>query len=636
MRRLILPGIPFVLSFALSLSTAGSHCYWQDSGFFLVAVKEFGVLYPPGFALYVLLCKAWTLALFFVDFTYAVHLFSAVCAALAAGTIAVAARDLLRTKGPIFRTTEEQGPLAEWVGASIGCLAACGYTFWASAILAKVYAFYFLMLSLLLWRMIRADESGRPRDFMIVAALIGLAWQAHPSALLIGGGLLLFVAAHRRTLGGKGIAKGAGLAALCALGPMLLLPVYQAAGKSGLRFGDPASLSGFMEYLTGSRFTGVDHVWGLEGSRAASVGRYFWEEFLGIGAFFAAVGLWRIWRFRRGLLIGLAAWVVPVLVVTVLFKIEGQHDFWLMAAWIPMWLVAAVGLSIVDKLREAAVVAGLVGVIWAVAANRSDLNQRDYALAESLGRYYLGSLEPDASLALISDDGLSLTLYLQHIRGERRDVTITGNACLGSVSAGGERYSEWPDAGGAQSGWSFMPAGSLFHYVRHGEQRVDLKRWNEPIPAEELPKLFRRKRGQYVDHSKPGRLPVWPEPYEQRLLRVLLRARANLAYLESGRGNLRESLRLYESIERLDPQADRDATLHLQFAVCEIGLARYEQAERRLKRMLAMDGGEAERAQACYFLAGLCGTRPEAAEWKAKALANPELAPELRARLLGR
>ena len=52
MRRLILPGIPFALSLALSLSTAGSHCYWQDSGFFLVAVKELGILYPPGFALY--------------------------------------------------------------------------------------------------------------------------------------------------------------------------------------------------------------------------------------------------------------------------------------------------------------------------------------------------------------------------------------------------------------------------------------------------------------------------------------------------------------------------------------------------------------------------------------------------------
>src|SRR6185295_1977034 len=154
MRRGVLPAIPFVVSLALSFSTMGSHVYWQDSGFFLVAVKELGILYPPGFALYVLLCKAWTLAFGFLDFTYAVHLFSAVCAAGAAATLAVAARDLLRTKGPIFRTLEIEGAPAAWVGASIGCLAAGGYTFWSAAILAKVYALSYLILTLLLWRMI--------------------------------------------------------------------------------------------------------------------------------------------------------------------------------------------------------------------------------------------------------------------------------------------------------------------------------------------------------------------------------------------------------------------------------------------------------------------------------------------------
>lgn len=635
MKRLILPGIPFTLSFILSLTTAGSHCGWQDSGFFLVAVKEFGVLYPPGFALYVLLCKAWTLGLGFVDFTYAVHLFSALCAALAAGTLAVAVRDLLRTQGPVFRTTEDQSPLPEWAGASIGCLAACGYTFWAAAILAKVYAFYFLMLSLLLWRMIRADETKAPRDFRIVAALIGLSWQAHPSAALLGGGLIAFIAAHRRTIGGKGIAAGTAVAAACALGPMLLLPLYQATGKSALRFGDPASWSGFTEYLTGSRFTGAPNVWGLEGSRVASVPRYFWEEFLGIGALIVALGLYRLWWINRKLLVGLALWVAPVLVVTVLFKLEGQHDFWMVAAWLPLWLVAGLGLAAVEKLREAAVVLALIGVVWAVAANRSDLNQRGMTTAEALGRYCLEGLEPEASLDLISDDGLALALYLQRVRGERTDVRILGNACLGATPGAGERYAEWP-AAVSSPGWSFMPAGSLFKLVRDGQQKIDLKRWREPIPAEEVPALFRRRRGQYVDHTRPGRLSVRPEPYEQRLLRVLLRARANLAFLHTRAGNLPEALRLYESIERLDPDADRDATLHLQFAVCEIGLAKYEPAEKRLKKMLTLDCEERQRAEAYYFLTGLTGARPEAAEWKAKALASPDLAPELRARLQGR
>ena len=81
MKRWIVPGIPFLFSLSLSLATVGSHPYWQDSGLYLMGVKELGLLYPPGFGLYLVLCKLWTVLLFFLDFTLAVHLFSSLCAA---------------------------------------------------------------------------------------------------------------------------------------------------------------------------------------------------------------------------------------------------------------------------------------------------------------------------------------------------------------------------------------------------------------------------------------------------------------------------------------------------------------------------------------------------------------------------
>src|SRR5258708_17500722 len=182
MRRFLVPGIPFLISLALSSFTVGAHVGWQDSGFYLAAVKELGVLYPPGFALTLVLCKVWTLFLGFLDFTLAVHLFSAVCAASAAGTLAVAARDLLQSKGRLSCG----GPPSDVAAIAAGCLAASGFSFWSAALLAKGYAFYYLLLSLLIWRMIRADESGSLRDYRIVAALIGLSWAAHPSAVALG------------------------------------------------------------------------------------------------------------------------------------------------------------------------------------------------------------------------------------------------------------------------------------------------------------------------------------------------------------------------------------------------------------------------------------------------------------------
>ena len=207
MKRWIVPGVPFVFSLCLSLATVGSHPYWQDSGLYLMGVKEVGVLYPPGFGFYLVLCKIWTFVLFFVDFTLAVHLFSSLCAALAAGTMAVAVRDLLRSRGTLFRVLEQDpGEAADGAAMLAGVMLACGYTFWSTAIYAKGYALYYFVLALLIWRMIRADETGRPRDFTIVAALIGLAWQCHPSATLTGVALAAFAAVHAKALGLRGVA----------------------------------------------------------------------------------------------------------------------------------------------------------------------------------------------------------------------------------------------------------------------------------------------------------------------------------------------------------------------------------------------------------------------------------------------
>src|SRR5262245_35030788 len=244
MKRYLVPGIPFALSLLLSLCTIGTTVGWQDSGFFLAGVKDLGVLYAPGFVLYLLLCKAWTLLLGFVDFTLAVHLFSALCAALAAAAIAVASRDLLRTLGSE----------SDWAATVAGCLAASGYTFWSSALLAKSYALLYLILSVLIWRMVRAVETKSGRDFTIVAALIGIAWAAHPSATNLGAAFILFVIAHRRALGLKGIAWRTAVAAACALGPSLLLPVL-AMRRPEMMFGDPTSVGAWFKYLVGGAFT---------------------------------------------------------------------------------------------------------------------------------------------------------------------------------------------------------------------------------------------------------------------------------------------------------------------------------------------------------------------------------------------
>lgn len=672
--RLRISAVPFAVSLLLSALTQGAHPQWQDSGFFLVAVKDLGVLYPTGFALYLLLCKAWTLVLFFVDFTLAVNLFSSLCAALAAGALSQAARELLTTRGPLFRVApQEPGPGVDAAAMAAGCLAAAGYSFWSAALLAKVYAFYYLILALLIWRMIRADASGSGRDLTIVAALIGLAWQAHPSATTTGLALLLFVGFHGRTLGVRGLAGRIGVAAACALGPVLLLPIF-AAREPALLMGDPRSLHGLWDYLTGSRFTQVSGVFGISASRVQSVAQFFWEEFLGVGVLLVTLGLVQLARSNRRLLLGLAAWVVPVLVVTVLFRMEGQHEFWFVAAWIPLWLAAAVGLHALGSragARAEGLIAGLAlaGLLWAFVLNRPLLDNRNQTLPESLGHLYLDNLDEGAVLVLRSDNPVATTLYLQQIQGVRRDVTIVSASSLtfeGYEKALQRRapFLATPDYAGFRERFPTQPrkmtvlaafadanggrpdhpiffevpppgalirpdrvlvaAGPMFKLVPKTEERLDPKYWRAPVQAEDVALLQRRERAQFNEYLADS-VRVRPESYEHRFLRDLLRSRKNLAdgLARSGTAEgFRRSVEIYEGILALDPWMRDDAGAVYPLAGAYFGLKRYDLAEPWLKRALELELPPNARAQACQFLSMLCrdtNRAEEAARWQARS-----------------
>jgi hypothetical protein len=671
--------IPALFSLALSAFTVGGRIYWQDAGFFATAVHDFGLLYPPGFVLYLLLCKAWTLLLFFVPSPLSLHLFSTACAAAAAGALGLAARDLVRTNGPLFRVfaPDPGEQRAAWTGIVTGCLAASGYTFWSSALYAKGYALLYLVLALLLRALLRADRTRAPSDFSAAAVLIGLAWQAHPSATLAGLALILFVAFHARTLGTKGILSRVGWAAAAALGPALLLPLL-ALRDTPLTFGDPRSLGGWLEYVFGSRITGIPGIFGWEESRAASVGLYFWEEFLGSTVLVAA-GLARLVRANPRLMAGMAAWVVPVVGLTVLFKTEGQHDFWFVPAWIVLWLAAAVGLASFggSRFRLVAGAAGVLLAAWATAANARDVNLRGYALAEAFGRLHLEKLDPRSILLVFSDDATAICRHLQRVEGLRPDVlilheteledgtsgrpspqllrvlgrepglrlpdlaalrarasaasgTLPAVAAFLNANASPDRpvyLQRSPDLRGLlRPDYVLVAEGVLRKLVPAGRDAFDEAKWIAPVSLEETAGRFRRERAQFVLPGPDG-IRVSPEAYEQRLFSALVRLRRGLADQLLRRGSpsdLERAAGLYESLGRLDPSSARDPRRILSLARARGGLGQEEEADRlidvALKRELPP---ELEAEAFCLRGEGLRrrGRAEEAGPWFRRALA---------------
>jgi hypothetical protein len=684
----IVAGAPFILSLGLSAATIGNEVYWQDSGFFLAAIREMGLLYPPGFVLYQVLCRAWTLVLAWVDFTLAVHLFSSVCAAVAAATLALAARGLLRARGGLFKVGEgEPGRVEDWAAAAAGCLAACGYTFWLSGIYAKVYAFYFLLLALLAYWMVRAAEGGRGRDFTVLAAIIGLAWQAHPSAALLGPALAGYVFFHRQAVGWKGIGWRTLVAAGCALGPSLVLIPILGSADSTVSFGSPRGLGEILGYVAGRRFVGGSNVFTGDAERLASVSLYFWEEFLAAGTLAVTAGLVRLGLANRRLLGGMALWVVPFVAVTVLFRMEGQHDFWLVVAWFPLHLAGAVGLREIGRRAgrfavPAVGALGLAGVVWSAAANFRDLDQRGYRLGRQYGELLLGAAGTNSLLIVTSDDSAASGQYLQSVRGAfpgvllvrasrlamepggrpgwyeerllKRDPSLRvpdyelqrrgagrapsfllAAASFANANAGGGRevfFEEPPPDSLIRSDHVLVPAGPLWKLAPKGRESIDLRHWVSPVEPEEVRKGFRRPRApRLLPRGGGGEVTVF-ECYEQRLFTALLRSRVWLADWHFRHGKPAEAVPLYESVARLDPKTLELADVVYPLAV--IYASRGDpRAEAMMGRALGLDLTPDQRAAIHLQWSDLCTRAGRAAEAEAhlmKAGSLRGLSPEMR------
>jgi len=615
MRRFLVPAVPFALSLGLSLCTVGTTVSWQDSGYSLAAIRELGILHPPGFVLYLMTCKAWTLLLGFLDFTLAVHLFSSVCVAGAAAAIALAARDLLRTLG-------SENDLAATVA---GALAAAGYTFWSAGLLAKSYALLYLIQSLLIWRMIRARESGKGRDFTIVAALIGLAWAAHPSATNVGLAFVLFVAVHRKALGWKGIAWRTGVAAACAIGPSLLLPLL-ATREPATIFGRPTSFGEWIRYVRGGRFTDLPGVFGFEGWRGANTLKYLWEDFLGVGLALALLGLSRLIVLDRKLLLGLAAWMIPSALVATLFRIEGQQDFWLVAAWLPLHLAVAVGFtSIPPKFARPAIAAlGVAGLIWAVAANVRSVSMRGYDLAEKYGRFHLETVDPDSVLALESDDALATVRYLQVVKGVRSDVRVVRENA--AIAATVPVYYEVAPPGVT----GLVPVGPLLRWAPAGTPN-EPKALEFPVGPVEARSRFGRERGIRIQRL-PDHLMVDPEPYEYRWVALYVRAQGRLGQAAFARGDFPRAAEFFESARAADLEHPSLEVVHL-LGVSTYLLKDYGRAEPLLKQSLRLGPTARQQIRACSYLSTICrvqGRTTEAMRWQDQAMGVVGTDPELR------
>ncbi|MBN1383999.1 MAG: DUF2723 domain-containing protein, partial [Elusimicrobia bacterium] len=85
--------ITFLLSFAVYLATLCPTVYVGDSGEFATAAYTLGITHPPGYPLYVILGKIFTIIIPFGNIAYRVNLMSAFFGALTCALVYLIVRN---------------------------------------------------------------------------------------------------------------------------------------------------------------------------------------------------------------------------------------------------------------------------------------------------------------------------------------------------------------------------------------------------------------------------------------------------------------------------------------------------------------------------------------------------------------
>ncbi|MBI5695614.1 MAG: DUF2723 domain-containing protein [Nitrospirae bacterium] len=168
----------FCGAFALYLFTLAPTVTFWDSGELIAASHLLGISHQPGYPLYCILGKGFSLLLPVGSNAFRLNLMSAAFSALTAFVVYKAVLALLDD-----RAESVAGRLAAPVAASLAFLMAASRTFWSQAVVAEVYALnsFFLALLVLMHVYSRQGRIGAARYVRLSGFVFGLGVVNHVS-----------------------------------------------------------------------------------------------------------------------------------------------------------------------------------------------------------------------------------------------------------------------------------------------------------------------------------------------------------------------------------------------------------------------------------------------------------------------
>ena len=423
-RRVREGAIVFCGAFLLYLvSMPAALAPYRDAGEFAVAAGTLGVSHPPSYPLYV--AAAHAAAQFKAGaLSYRLNLFSAFCAAGAAGLLAWTAAGL--------------GP---WVGLAAGAVFALDAVPWSVAMVQEMYALMALLAAALFACALRLRAAPSRRVWLFSCFLYGLALGNRTDLLLWAPGLLVLGLPEGFSRGRavRWLASGTALG-LLGLSIYLYLPVRSSTGP-WLDWNHPAALDGFIGSITRRGYGGTldllskSYVTGENFAANMRVyGRHLWKD-IGPGPLLAALfGLVVLLRRDPRLFAGTALlylasgpvflWLANMPPNPHALAIVEPH-YMLSDFLVAFWAAAAAAWGLrAERPPWVAAALAAVFVLAPAASGRFERMDRRWDLfAYDWADNALRSVPPGAALVAKKDVQIFSLWHHQQVLGRRPDVT---------------------------------------------------------------------------------------------------------------------------------------------------------------------------------------------------------------------
>jgi hypothetical protein len=460
------------LPLAAYLGTLAPSITWRnggtDSAEVAAGVAAFGLLHPPGYALYVALGHLALLALPALEPARVLSLLSALMAAAAAGLTFLTCRGFLARSTPAVGTG-----LARAAALAAALAVALGPLWWQQGNLATVHALNLLLAAPLCGAAVKLLDGALTRSEAVVSALLlGLATTHHLTLLAVPLAALLASLAAGARLGAAWSAVGrwrgaaAPLAAL-ALGllPWASLPLIAATAPRHV-WGDPTTLAGWLDLVLARQYQEYLALASPAGLiRRVALAIWTIARDLGpVGFLSALAGLALLWDTRRPYLLFVAA--LTALEVAFFARYSARDvESYLLPICVALAPAAALGVaaaarSIAGPLGASAAgwagaLAGLSAAV-ALALNWPAMDLSGDREAIDFARAAMAEAPANALLLTETDRHTFALWYASTALGLRQDVAVVDRWLLRDPWYRAHVRQRYPDLripeGGAVSG----------------------------------------------------------------------------------------------------------------------------------------------------------------------------------------